>query len=421
MSEIAGKRQPSVRSPARASRPTLSASTARRIALAAQGFGLSRRTRAVNAEHIRSVTSQIGLLQLDSVNVFCRAHYMPVYSRLGPYDRSLLDAMAAHVKTSSHPSLIEYMAHEASLLPVEMHHLFRWRMARVDQEAWAPIVKLAKARPEVIAAALRQVVNQGPIRASAIEGLQNEGTTTGLWNFKEGSAALEYLFYAGQITAAGRSNFERLYDLPDRVLPPRVLRQRTLSESDAQRQLVRIASQALGVATESDLGDYLRLTRSASKARVAELVEAEELTPVSVEGWNVIAYLWPDALRPRTIGARTLLAPFDPLVWNRERTARLFGFQYTIEIYTPAAKRVYGYYVLPFLLGDALVARVDLKSDRKAGVLAVQGAFSEDGVDRERVASELAVELLQVSTWLGLNDVVVQSNGNLAAQLRAAL
>jgi hypothetical protein len=242
-----------------------------------------------------------------------------------------------------------------------------------------------------------------------------------MWNWHEGKVALEYLFYTGRVAAARRINFERLYDLAERVVPAEIREQPTPSPADAQRELVRIAARALGVATEPDLGDYFRLPRRVSKSRVAELVAAGELHPVAVEGWSAPAYLWPVAERPRRISARSLLSPFDSLIWFRQRTERLFGFRYRIEIYTPAGKRVHGYYVLPFLLGDALVARVDLKSDRARGVLLVQAAFAEPGFDRIDVAEELAAELRLLAAWLGLGEVSVAPKGDLSGALAAVI
>ena len=242
-----------------------------------------------------------------------------------------------------------------------------------------------------------------------------------MWNWHEGKVALEYLFFTGQVAAARRVNFERFYDTIDRVLPAEIRDRPTPTASEAQRQLVRIAAQALGVATEPDLGDYFRLPRADSKARVAELTAAGELIPVGVAGWPAPAYLWPGARQPRRLHARALLSPFDSLIWFRQRTERLFGFRYRIEIYTPAAKRVHGYYVLPFLLGDTLVARVDLKSDRQRGALLVQGAFAEAEVDVPQVAAELAVELRLVAAWLGLEQVVIAGRGELSGALAAII
>jgi hypothetical protein len=346
---------------------------------------------------------------------------MPLFSRLGPYDRSILDRIAGHGNGRIDRRLVEYWAHEASLIPVELHPLFRWRMADVDREAWGSISRVARERPELVAETFALVSEQGPIRARDTGAVRPPPVDGRMWNWHEGKVALEHLFFTGQVGAARRVNFERLYDTIDRVLPAEVLKRPTPSAADAQRELARVAARALGVATEPDIGDYFRLPRADSKARVAELVQAGELVAVSVEGWTAPAYLWPQARTPRRIEARALLSPFDSLIWFRQRTERLFGFHYRIEIYTPAAKRQYGYYVLPFLLGDQLVARVDLKSDRQQGVLLVQGAFAEDGVDRGTVASELAAELRLVAGWLELDDVVVVRHGDLAGELAAAI
>ncbi len=364
---------------------------------------------------------RLGVLQLDSVNVFTRAHYMPLFSRLGPYDRAQLDRIAGHGDGRVHRRLVEYWAHEASLIPIELHPLFRWRMADVQREAWGSIARVIRDRPELVAETLELVAAQGPIRARDTGAVRTPAAPGEMWNWHEGKVALEYLFFTGQVAAARRVNFERLYDTIDRVLPREVHRAPTPEAADAQRRLVRIAAQALGVATEPDLGDYFRLPRAASKERVAELVEGGELIPVEVEGWPAQAYLWPEARRPRRVHARALLSPFDSLVWFRQRTERLFGFRYRIEIYTPAAKRVHGYYVLPFLLGDRLVARVDLKSDRVAGTLRVQSAHGEDGIDRAGAAAELAAELRVVAGWLGLEAISVADRGDLARDLRAAV
>lgn len=411
----------------------LSAAAARRIALAAQGFGAAPRSDGAGAgpglAQVTAMVRRLGLLQLDSVNVFSRAHYMPLYSRLGPYDRALLDRISAHRTGETGPGresrssrrLVEYWAHEASLIPLETHPLLRWRMASVD-EAWGSMQRVARERPELIDDTLALVDSQGPIR-SRDTGIPRKAAETGqMWNWHDGKVALEYLFYVGRVGAAQRINFERHYDLIERILPAEILAAPTPPREAAERELVRIAARALGVAAEPDLGDYFRLRRASSKARVAELVSRGELIEVEVSGWGVPAYLWHEAHRPRTIGARALLSPFDSLVFFRPRTERLFDFRYRIEIYTPEAKRIYGYYVLPFLLDERLVARVDLKSDRQAGLLSVQGAYAEAGVDRVRVAHELAAELELCARWLGLaNGVVVRGHGDLAAALGARL
>ena len=400
----------------------MSLAEARRIALAAQGFADRRPTGPITARHIRKVLKQIAILQIDSVNVFSRTHYLPVFSRLGPYPRELLDALTAHTTARIRKrELFEYWAHEASLVPVELQPLLRWRMARASEDAWGGMRRIAEQKPDLLEDVLRLIEEQGPLRANET-GVERPARKAGeMWNWHDGKIALEYLFWAGRVTAARRVNFERLYDLPERVLPPEVIATPTPEVADAQRELVRIAARAYGVATEPDLGDYFRLPRAESKLRVAELVEAGELLPVEVKGWSAPAYLWPGVRRPRRVAARALLSPFDSLVWFRQRTERLFGFRYRIEIYTPAQRRVHGYYVLPFLLGESLVARVDLKSDRQAGVLRVQGAFVEDGADPHYVSEELAAELALTAQWLGLSGVEVMRRGDLSAELRNAV
>jgi len=407
----------------------LSAGEARRLALAAQGFGRPRPTGRVDVRHLRRAIGDVGLLQLDSVNVFCRSHYMPLFSRLGPYPRQALDRLAWHENAggkagrAGQRDLIEYWGHEASLLPVDLQPLLRWRMARADALAWKGVSRVAAEQPELLEFVLEMVRRRGPLRASDLAAKGRRREPGEMWNWSEEKTALEYLFYAGRVCAARRVNFERLYDLPERVLPPPVLDAPTPSQEDAQRQLILIAARRLGVATEPDLGDYFRLPRTESKARVAELAEDGSLLPVRVEGWRQPAYLSterPAGLR-RAATARALLTPFDSLIWARERTERLFKFRYRIEIYVPAPKRIYGYYVLPFLLGDRLVARVDLKSDRQAGVLRVRGAFAEPGVDIGRVAEELADELRLLAGWLELGTVAVARKGDLAAALRLAI
>jgi uncharacterized protein YcaQ len=354
---------------------------------------------------------------------------MPLLSRLGPYPRDALDRLARHEDASGRTSrarrrdLIEYWGHEASLLPVELQPLLRWRMARADELSWKGVRRIASEQPQLLELVLNEVRERGPIRASDLAAPERKRARGEMWSWSEEKTALEYLFYSGQLCAARRVNFERHYDLPERVLPRQVLDAPTPTQEEAQRQLVLIAAKRLGVATEADLGDYFRLPRRESKARVAELAEDGALTPIGVEGWSQTAYLSserPTGLR-RAADARALLTPFDSLVWARERTERLFDFRYRIEIYVPAPKRVYGYYVLPFLLGDRLVARVDLKSDRQAGVLQVRSAFAEPHADSAHVAKELAEELRQLSAWLGLGAVSVSRKGDLVSPLRKAL
>ncbi len=405
----------------------LTAAAARRIALAAQGFADPRPAGRVDARHLRRVIDRVGLLQLDSVNVFQRTHYMPLYSRLGPYPREALDRLTAHTAGPVRRELFEYWAHEASLVPLRLQPHLRWRMERADRDAWGGMRRIAEEHPHLVEEVLELVREQGPIRANDTSAAERARRRPGeMWNWHEGKIALEYLFWSGQVTAARRVNFERRYDLPERVLPPEVVAAPTPSVEEAQRELVRVAARATGVATEPDLGDYFRLPRKESKARVAELVEAGELAEVEVDGWGAPAYLWPSARRPRRVRARALLSPFDSLIWFRPRTERIFGFRYRIEIYTPAERRVHGYYVLPFLLGDELVARVDLKSDRAAGVLRVQAAFAEESASAapDEIAAELAAELRDVAAWLGLEagvEVTRPRRGDLAPLVAATL
>jgi uncharacterized protein YcaQ len=407
----------------------LSAREARRAALAAQGFARPRPGGRVDARHLRRVIDDVGLLQLDSVNVLSRAHYLPFFSRLGPYPRATLDRLCAHGDGAGRApkpaarELFEYWGHEASLLPVDLQPLMRWRMARVDDLAWGSISRIGREQPRLVEQVLEVVAEKGPVRASEIE-LRPAARARGgeMWDWSETKKALEHLFFGGRVAAARRINFERLYDLPERVLPPAILDAPTPPEDEAQRQLLLIAARRLGVATEPDLGDYFRLPRRESKARVAELVEAGELAPVRVEGWGPEAYAPRDLAVPRRVRRRALLSPFDSLVWARPRTERLWDFHYRIEIYTPAHKRVHGYYVLPFLLGDRLVARVDLKADRQAGALRVRGAYLEPGAgDAGAVAPELAAELRALADWLELGTLGVERRGDLAQQLSRAV
>lgn len=395
----------------------LSAAAARRIALAAQGFAEPRPTGRVTARHLRRVLDRVGLLQLDSVNVFCRSHYLPMFARLGPYPRDLLDTLTAHTAGKVRREMFEYWAHEASLLPVEVQPLLRWRMARAEAEMWPGVRRIGREKPQLLDDIMTAIEQDGPIRASQT-GIEPIDPRPGhMWNWHDGKIALEYLFYTGRVTAARRVNFERYYDLPERVLPAEVLATPTPERADAERELIRIAARCHGVGTRQDLRDYFRMSDASTKQAVAELVESNELLPVTVEGWPAPAYLWHEARRPRRVAARALLSPFDSLVWFRPRTERIFGFRYRIEIYTPAAKRMYGYYVLPILLGDELVGRVDLKSDRQAGVLRVQSAHVEPGHEPGYVAEQLNEELKLTASWLGLDGVAIAPRGELAPYL----
>ncbi|WP_192245421.1 winged helix-turn-helix domain-containing protein [Mesorhizobium silamurunense] len=384
---------------------------ARRIALGAQGFTDPRPGGEPNRRHLARVLSRTGLLQIDSVSAVVRAHYMPLYSRLGPYPLSLLDNAAL----TRRRAVFEYWAHEASFLPVETYPLMRWRMQRAErgEEMYLGLAKWGRERKEMIEEIYRQVADRGPIAASDIEGHKGNG---GWWGWSEAKHAFEWLFWAGYITTAYRRGFERYYDLPERVLPQAVLDLPVPSVEDAHRELLRISARAHGIATYGDLRDYFRLAPGDTKDRIEELVEMGELLPVRVEDWDKTVYLHKDARIPRRIEARALLAPFDPVVFERTRTEKLFGFRYRIEIYTPAEKRQYGYYVLPFLLGDRIVARVDLRADRPASVLRVHAAYAEAGAPAE-TAAQLVEELKQMQAWLGLESIEVTPAGDLGPAL----
>ena len=392
----------------------LSLAQARRIALAAQGFARPRPDAVPDRRHVRRALDRLGLLQIDSVNVLVRAHYLPLFSRLGPYATELLDRAAY---AGSARALFEYWGHEASLLPVQSHPLLRWRMARAErgEGIYGELARFGRERRDYIESVFAEVKDHGPLGASALrDGGRGKGSW---WGWSDGKRALEWLFWAGRVTTAARRGFERIYDLPERVLPPSVLAIPTPSPEDAQRDLLRIAARALGIATERDLRDYFRLAVADARARLAELVEAGDVIPVSVEGWTQPAFLDPGARLPRRIEVRALVAPFDPLVWERDRTERLFGFRYRLEIYTPAHKREHGYYVLPFLLDERLAARVDLKADRAARRLLVRGAHAEPGVSLPEVAAALRAELGMMARWLGLDRVTIEARGALARAL----
>jgi uncharacterized protein len=378
-------------------RVRISAAEARRIALAAQGFAEPRKP---GGRAIRRLFDRVGLIQIDSVNVLSRAHYLPGFARLGPYGREALDR-AAHYTPRR---LFEYWGHEASLIDVELQPLLRWRMARAHDEAWGGMRRVAKERPELLQEVLDQVRERGPLAARDLDG-QRPRKSGPWWDWSESKKAIELLFWSGEVTSARRQNFQRLYDLPERVLPQAVLDAPTPSEEDAQRSLVAIAARALGVAALPELRDYFRLPADAMRRRIDELVETGELLPVEVEGWGVPGYLHADARIPRSVDARALLGPFDNLLWERARVERLFGFRFKLEIYVPQPKRVYGYYVLPFLLGDRLVARVDLKADRQAGRLLAHAVHLEPDAPPETTEA-LRQELDRLAGWLELMPAV---------------
>ena len=376
----------------------LSLKAARRIALAAQGFGA--RPATVNAGHLRRAVERLSLHQIDSVNVLVRAHYLPAFSRLGSYDRRLLDRAAWGPRSKR--ALFEYWAHEASLLPFETHPLLRWRMAEAERGdiGWKSLRAFARERRKEADAVLDRIRTEGPLAASEFE--KGGG---GWWGWSDAKQALEWLFWAGLVTAKTRkSSFERIYDLPERVIPDTILALPTPTPAAAKRALIERSASALGIATATDLRDYYRLDPASARAAIAELADDGVLIPVTVEDWKQPAFLHRDARSQRRIRAQALLAPFDPLVWERSRTERLFDFRYRIEIYTPADKRVHGYYVLPFLLDERLVGRVDLKADRQNSQLLVRKVTWEPDAPPDAL-ERLAAELRLMADWLGLDSV----------------
>ncbi len=392
--------------------PTLSLDQARRLALAAQGFGDPRPPGRVDVRHLRRVFRRVGLVQLDAVNVLVRAHYMPFFSRLGPYPRRLLDDLAHRRR-----ELFEYWGHMASLLPVSRYPLFRPRMAAAGAAGLGE--RATREFIDYVEAVRAELGRRGALSTGELE---DPGRRTGpWWGYAKGKVALEWLFRTGEVAVSERRGFTRVYDLADRVVPPDVRQAPAIPTERAQLELVRLAAQSQGVATAEDLADYYRLERPATQRCIEQLVQTGELQPVGVAAWTRPAYMWAAARAPRTVRARALLNPFDPLVWTRDRVRRLFGFDYRIEIYVPAAKRRHGYYVLPFLLGEELVARVDLKAQRRARTLLVRGAFGEHGRDGKAVARELALELRCLAAWLDLERVAVSPRGDLAHDLRAAV
>jgi hypothetical protein len=381
---------------------SISRAQARRIALAAQQFAV-RTPQSVGARHVRGLISQLGAIQIDSVNVLVRSHYLPVFSRLGSYDRALLERVAY----GKPRRVFEYWGHEASFLPMELFPVLRWRMERSRSGAgvWGNVARVGREERELVARVRETITQRGPMSASDFESTGERERAAGWWSWNDTKRAVEYLFWCGEITPLRRrSSFERVYDLSERVIPPDVFRNR-VGEPQAHRELVERAARAFGIAVESDLRDYFRLPVAQTKRAIADLIEDGRLLPVKVEGWKQAAYLHADARAARRVEKSALLSPFDSLVWNRERTKRLFDFHYRIEIYTPSHKRVHGYYVLPYLLDEQLAARVDLKADRQRGVLLVHAVHYEPGVNRRSVRARLHEDLQVMARWLELDRV----------------
>jgi uncharacterized protein len=391
----------------------VSADEARRMALAARGFTDPRPAGRVDRRHLRRVLARVGLIQIDSVNVLVRSQELPLFARLGPHPRTMI------TDATRKGDLFEYWGHMASHIPSEQHPLFRWRMEALRTRGWQWVTEIAARRDGYVEEVLGRIRDGGPVVVADVS--EREGRKGPWWDWDDAKLALEWLFQTGQLAVTRRArDFARVYDMPERVLPASVLAAPAPAERDARKELLVRAARAQGLATVGDLTDYHRQGITVCRPLVAELVEEGRLIPAQVEGWKQPAYVHPEASVPRRITGRALLSPFDSLVWNRDRTERLFGFRYRIEIYTPPPKRVYGYFVLPYLLDGHLVGRVDLKADRLAGALLVQAAHAEAGIDDGDVAAELAAELELMAGWLGLERVVNTGRGDLAPALAAA-
>jgi len=390
----------------------LSNAQAKRVALGAQGFAERRPSGRVDRRHLRRVLDRMGLIQIDSVNVLVRSQELPLFARLGPHSRSLIP------DATRDGELFEYWVHEASLIPTSQYHLYRWRMS--GPFPWPGFRRWMAEQGDYIERIYERVAAEGPLVAGDLKA--RVGKKGAWWDYDDGKRALEALFYSGRITARRRAqDFARVYDLSERMIPADVMARPALPEHEARKELLVLAARYHGIGTVKDLCDYHRLKPTACKLALAELVEEGRLVPVTVREWGQPAYMHPDAKVPRRITGRALLSPFDPVVWNRDRALRLFDFHYRIEIYTPAPKRRYGYYVLPFLLGDELVGRVDLKADRANGTLVVQSAWTEPGVDDVEVAAELLDELRSMAGWLELDRVEATGRGDLGPRLSRLL
>ncbi len=381
----------------------ISRDRARRIALGAQGFSKPRPGGNVTERHFRSIVQRLGLIQLDSVNVAVRSHYMPFFARLGAYDRARLDRWLA-----TEGEMAEYWGHEASAMPLELIPYLRWRME--DMHPWGIVRKVAEHDPDLIDRVHREVTEHGPLRVSDIA--EGNDRTGPWWGLGKAKIALEWLLACGRVTAWRDHRFARMYDIVERRIPAAVLAHR-VDRHEAHRHLLLQSAQHHGIGTASDLIDYYRLNKPRARPILEELADEGLVDRVDVPGWGGPTYMDPAAVTPRTIRGATLLSPFDPLVWERARTERIFGMRYRIEIYVPKERREFGYYSLPFLVDGELVARVDLKADRKASVLMVQSAHAEPGRDSERIAAALAPYLEEMAGWLDLGSVSVATWGDL--------
>ena len=391
----------------------ISNDAAARIALGAQGFSTPRTNGRVDVRHFRRIMRQIGLVQLDSVNVCVRTHYMPFYSRLGAYDMGKLDTWLNQSGEN-----FEYWAHAAAVLPVDRYPLWQWKMQTM--KPWSRAQTLLDAHPDLIDDVLGQITEHGPLTVRDLDAPDH--TNEAWWGYGPGKVALEVLFANGHITALRTGNFTRLYDLPQRTIPSEFLDQSVgYDKEEAYSELLLDAARHHGIGTVTDLADYFRLHASAAGPILERLANEGAIEEVEVPGWTGPVYIDPEATRPRRRTGSTLLSPFDPIMWNRERAERVFGFRYRIEIYVPEAQRVYGYYVLPFMLDGEIVGRVDLKADRKARRLLVRAAHIEEGKDPATVSGALAEELHGFAAWIGMDDVAVEARGNLARRLSAGM
>ena len=393
----------------------LNIAEARRIALAAQGFDRLRPNSTPDVRHFRRVVETLGLLQLDYVNVLMPAHFLVLWSRLGAYDRS---RFKKHLYRSG--QFTEQWAHEASIVPVSTWPLLGYRRQCHEIHKHSPLRRM-RSRTAYLDAALKQVQQDGPLTANDLPPVPGPRRKPGDWHRSIPRCALEYHFSRGSLVVADRlPNFQRVYDLPERVLHAEHL-SRSIPKPDAQRELLQRAATALGVATLRDLSDYFRMSPREAAPRIAELVENGDINPVSVDGWEEQAYLSVDARLPRQIGGASLLSPFDPVVWFRPRALRLFNFHYRIEIYVPASKRKWGYYVLPFRVGDQIVARVDLKADRQNRTLLVLAVHEEAHSEQGTCLDALASELHALKTWLNLDAVCITKHNGFSRKLAAAV